>query len=134
MTVAASDYPLLNAFWTMLIFVGWFIWIWMVITIFSDLFRRSDIGGWGKAGWTMLVLALPLFGVLIYLIAQGRNMAGRRMNEAAEAQASFDSYVKSVAGSDGHDTAEIGRAKQLLDNGAITADEYEELKRKVLAS
>jgi hypothetical protein len=135
MTVsAASDYPLLNAFWTMLIFFAWVIWIWMVITIFMDIFRRQDIGGWAKAGWTVFVLVLPFVGVIVYLISQSRAMGERRMREAADAQASFDSYVKSVASTNGHGAAEIGRAKELLDNGAITVDEYEELKRKVLTS
>lgn len=134
MTVlAASDYPLLNAFWTMMIFFAWVIWIWLLITVFMDMFRRQDIGGWAKAGWTVFVLVLPFLGVLVYLISQGRAMSERRIREAADAQASFDTYVKSVAATDGHSAAEIGQAKELLDNGAITRDEFEQLKRKALA-
>jgi hypothetical protein len=136
MIEAESSYPLLNVFWTMVVFFAWMIWIWLLITIFADLFRRSDVSGWGKAGWTVLVIVLPFLGVLIYLIAQGRQMGERRVAEAKASQASFDSYVKSVATStNGHDGAtEIKQAKDLLDSGAISPAEFETLKRKALAS
>jgi hypothetical protein len=134
MVEAASDYPLLNVFWTMVIFFAWMIWIWLLITIFADLFSRRDIGGWGKAGWTLFVLVLPFVGVLIYLISQSNAMADRRMAQVKAQQESFDSYVKSVAASSGGAAAtEIGRAKELLDSGAITQDEYDALKAKALA-
>ena len=133
MVLAASDYPLLDVFWTMFIFVGWFIWVWMLIGIFSDLFRRHDVSGWAKAGWTVFVLVLPLVGVLIYLISQGRHMGERRMAEVKASQESFDAYVRSVASSpDGH-AAEIAKAKELLDSGAISAEEFAQLKAKALA-
>jgi hypothetical protein len=135
MILASTDYPLLNAFWTMMIFFAWFIWIWVAITVFMDIFRRHDIGGWAKAGWTILVLMLPAIGVLIYLISQSHAMAERRMAEAAEQQASFDNYVKTVAASsNGHSATEISKAKELLDSGAITNAEFEALKAKALAS
>ena len=82
MIEAASSYPLLDAFWTMIIFFAWVIWFWMLIVIFSDLFRRSDVSGWGKAGWFVLILFLPYIGVLVYLIAQGKHMAERRQQDA----------------------------------------------------
>lgn len=132
---AASNYPLLDVFWTMLIFFFWMIWIYFLIVIFSDLFSRRDIGGWGKAGWTVLLVVLPYLGVLIYLIGQSGGMAERRAAQAEASKASFDSYVRSVAASDqGKATNEIERAKGLLDSGAITTDEYEALKHKALAS
>ncbi len=135
MVEAASSYPLLDVFWTMIVFFAWCIWIWLLITIFVDLFGRKDIGGWGKAGWTVLVLVLPFIGVLAYLISQSTAMADRRMAQAQAQQASFDSYVKSVAASsDGHGAAEISRAKELLDSGAITPEEFESLKQKALSS
>ena len=140
MITAASDYPLLNAFWTMLVFFAWVIWFWMLIVIFSDLFRREDISGWGKAGWFVLVLVLPYIGVLIYLIAQGKHMAERRQRDAVEAKTQFDDYVRQVSstssnGSSGATaTEEIRKGKELLDSGAITNDEYEALKRKALAA
>ena len=135
MVEAASDYPLLDVFWSMVIFFAWVIWIWMLFTIFADVFSRSDISGWGKAGWCVFVIVLPFLGVLWYLIAQSRAMAERRAAQAQAAQASFDSYVKSVAAStEGQGAAEIERAKQLLDSGAINEAEYQALKQKVLTS
>lgn len=132
MVEAASSYPLLNAFWTMLVFFAWVIWFWLLIVIFSDLFRREDISGWGKAGWFILVLIVPFIGVLIYLIAQGGHMAERRNRDATQAQSQFDSYVKSVSSESSAE--QISKAKQLLDSGAITQAEFEHLKSKALAA
>ena len=70
MPLVAADYPFLDVFWTILIFFSWVIWIWIAITIFADIFRRDDIGGWAKAGWIVFVIILPFLGVLVYLIAQ----------------------------------------------------------------
>ncbi len=135
MVEAASSYPLLNVFWTMILFFAFMIWIWLLITIFADLFSRKDIGGWSKAGWTIFVLVLPLIGVLAYLISQSSAMAERRMAQVEASQQSFDSYVKSVAAStDGHGASEISKAKELLDSGAITREEFEALKQKALSS
>jgi hypothetical protein len=142
MVVAASDYPLLNAFWTMIIFFAWVIWFWMLIVIFGDLFRRTDVSGWGKAGWFVLILFLPYVGVLIYLIAQGKHMAERRQREVVESKAQFDDYVRQVATSSGGGAAsangsaaeQIRQGKQLLDSGAITNEEFDALKRKTLAA
>jgi len=133
MVVAASSYPLADAMWTMLVFFAWVIWLWLLFVIFADLFSRHDIGGWGKAGWVVLIIILPFLGVLIYLISQSSAMADRRLAQAKDAQDSFDKYVKSVANT-GTPTAQISHAKELLDSGAITADEYETLKSKALAS
>ncbi len=73
----ASSYPFLSVFWTMLIFVFWVIWIWIVISVLIDVFRRHDLSGWGKAGWTVFVIILPFLGVLVYLVAHGTGMAER---------------------------------------------------------
>jgi hypothetical protein len=134
MMEASSSYPLANAIWTMFVFFAWVIWIWLLITIFMDLFRRHDVSGWGKAGWVALLLVLPFVGVLIYLIVESKGMADRRQAEVQASQQSFDSYVRSVS-SNGHDAAsQIGQAKELLDSGSISKDEYEVLKQKALAS
>jgi hypothetical protein len=129
--LAATDYPLLNAFWTMLVFFGFILWFWLLFSILGDLFSRHDVSGWGKAGWTVFVIVLPIIGVLAYLISQGQSMGERRMKDAQKAQADFDTYVKSVAASS-TSADEISRAKELLDSGAITQDEYDALKRKAL--
>ncbi len=136
MVEAASSYPLLDAMWTMIVFFAWVIWFWMLIVIFSDLFKRHDVSGWGKAGWFLVLLFLPYLGVLIYLIAQGKHMAERRQQEVVQSKAQFDDYVRQVSATshDGSATEEIRKGKQLLDSGAITQDEYEALKRKTLAA
>jgi hypothetical protein len=128
----AADYPFIDVLGTMLIFFAWVIWFWLLITVFSDLFRRHDISGWAKAGWTALVIVLPYFGVFIYLIAQGKHMAERSSKLAASNRAEFDDYVRSVA-SNGGPSDQIAKAKQLLDSGTIDAAEFEAIKRKALA-
>jgi general stress protein CsbA len=130
--VLAADYPFMDVLWTMIIFFCWVAWIWMLILIFSDIFRR-DISGWAKAAWIVFLIVLPFIGALVYLIANGKDMAERRVRDAATSQAQFDTYVRSVAKSDGGSTGEIEKAKQLLDSGAITQQEFEQLKAKALA-
>jgi hypothetical protein len=130
--VLASDYPFLDVLWTMLVFFAWVIWFWLLITVFADLFRRHDISGWGKAGWIVLCVILPYLGVLIYLIAEGKGMAERRTKEVQTSQADFDRYVRETAGKSGP-TDEIARAKELLDRGAISQAEFDQLKQKALA-
>ena len=128
----AADYPFLNILWSMIIFFLWVAWIWILILILSDVFRRRDLSGWGKAAWTFFVIVLPFLGVLIYLIAESDGMAERRAQDEQGQRAQMDAYVKSVAGSGGP-AAEIDKAKQLLDSGAINQTEYEALKAKALA-
>jgi hypothetical protein len=128
----AADYPFLNILWSMIIFFLWVAWIWILILILSDVFRRDDLSGWGKAGWTLFLIILPFLGVLIYLIAQGDGMSERRAQDVQGQQAQMDDYVRSVAGSGGA-AAEIDKAKQLLDSGAITQTEFDALKAKALA-
>jgi hypothetical protein len=128
----AADYPFLDVLWTMLVFFGWVIWFWLLIVVFSDLFSRHDVSGWGKAGWIVLLVVLPYLGVFIYLIAQGAHMAERKAAQSQAARAEFDDYVKTVAAPGGA-AAEIDKAKQLLDSGAITQAEFDAIKAKALA-
>jgi hypothetical protein len=128
----AADYPFLNILWSMIIFFVWVTWIWMMILILSDVFRRRDLSGWGKAGWTFFLIVLPFLGALIYLIAQSDGMAERRAEDAQGQRAQMDDYVRSVAGSGGP-AAEIDKAKQLLDSGAINQTEFDAIKAKALA-
>jgi phospholipase D-like protein/putative oligomerization/nucleic acid binding protein len=127
----ASDYPFLDVFWTMLIFFLWVIWIWFLIIILTDVFRRRDIGGGKKAVWCIFIIFLPFLGALCYLIANGQGMSERRLEEAQQAKAQMDDYVRTTAG--GGPAGEIEKAKQLLDSGAIDAQEYAALKAKALA-
>ena len=126
----AADYPFLDVLWTMIIFFCWVAWIWIVITVFIDVFRRDDISGWGKAAWVVFVIVLPFLGVLIYLIAQHDGMRDRSVKQAQAQQQAFDDYVRDTAGGS---AGEIAQAKELLDSGAITQEEFDKLKTKALS-
>jgi hypothetical protein len=126
----AADYPFLDVLWTMILFFAWLAWIWIAITIFIDIFRRDDIGGWHKAAWVVFVIVLPFLGVLVYLIAQHDGMRERSLAQAQAQKAEFDQYVRETAGGS---AAEIAKAKDLLDSGAITQAEFDAIKAKALS-
>ena len=127
-----ADWSFGQAMWTMLVFFAWVVWIWLLITVFMDVFRRHDISGWVKALWVVFVILLPYLGVLIYLIVEHKGMADRSIREQQASQAQFDDYVQSVAAK-GDPSEQIAKAKALLDSGAITQAEFDQLKQKALA-
>ena len=129
--VLAADYPFLDVFWTLIIFFAWVVWIWMMIVILTDVFRRRDIGGFAKAAWVVFLIVLPFLGVLVYLIAEHKGMEDRQAEAAQQAQQQTDQYIRSVSGGS---AGEIEKAKGLLDSGAITQTEFDTLKAKVLAT
>jgi hypothetical protein len=129
--VLAASYPFLDVFWTIFIFFLWVLWLWILFTVFADIFRRNDLSGWGKAGWIIFTIVLPYLGVFIYLITQSKGMTQRNLDQARAQRAQFDDYVRSTAG--GGPAAEIDRAKALLDSGAINQAEFEAIKQKALA-
>ncbi len=129
----AADYPFLDILWSMIIFFTWVVWIWMMIIILTDVFRRRDLSGFGKAAWTIFLIILPFLGALVYLIAQHDGMAQRQADAVRGQRAQMDDYVRSVATSGGA-AAEIDKAKQLLDSGAINQTEFDALKAKALAA
>jgi len=131
--ITAASYPFLDVMWTMLVFFMWIIWFWLLITVFSDIFRRHDTSGFAKVAWIVFVIVLPFLGVFIYLIAESKGMAERNIQAQQKAMAQTDDYIRSVA-STSDSTAQIAQAKQLLDSGAITATEYDALKAKALAT
>ena len=94
----ASSYPVLDAFLTMLYFFLFIIWIWLLIWVFIDIFRSSDLSGWAKALWVIFIIILPYLGVLVYLIARGGKMQERTAQQEAQEQKGFDSYIKATAG------------------------------------
>lgn len=114
-----------DVLWSMVVFFFWFMYIWIFITVFADIFRRNDIGGWAKAGWCFLIFVVPFIGALIYLIARPKmTEQDKQMIEAAnEAQRRAAGYSA---------TEEIAKAQELKDKGAITAEEFESIKRKAL--
>ena len=122
--------PLLDNFFAMIWFFLFVMWIWLLITIFVDIFR-SPMSGWAKAGWVIFVLVLPFLGVLIYLIANGSKMQERQLEYAQAAQSAQDSYIKNVAGTE--NTAEqLKTLSDLHDAGKLTDDEYASQKAKLL--
>ena len=118
----------MDVFWSMIIFFFWVIWIWIVITVLIDVFRRQDIGGFAKAAWVIFVVILPWLGVLIYLIAEHDGMQKRSMDQAR--RRSRRSTVRCAPRGGGGTAAEIAKAKELLDSGAITQAEFESLKAR----
>ena len=130
---ATEDYPLLDVMWSMFVFFGLLLFFWLLFVVFGDLFRRRDIGGGAKTLWTVFVILLPYLGVFTYLIVEGRDIAGRRAQEVAEAQQQLEDRMRRIsAPAPAGGAGEIQRGKQLLDEGTITADEFDAIKRRAL--
>ncbi len=128
----AYTYPLLDIFWTMLWIFAFVVWIWLLVYIFMDIFRSHDIGGFAKALWVIFIIVLPLLGVLVYLIARGGKMHERAMKHVQEEEKQFQQYVRQAAGSGG--TAdELSKLAALRDQGAISEDEFQAQKAKLLS-
>ena len=127
-----ANYNFASFLWDVLVIFAFVIWFWLLIVVFGDVFRRRDISGWAKAGWIIVVIVLPYFGVFIYLIAEHDGMAERNTQQLQAQQAVADQYIRSVSGSGGP-ASEIETAKNLLDSGAITQAEYDSIKAKALA-
>lgn len=122
-----DDYSILNFFWTMFIVSIWIMWIWVVISIFMDNFRRNDHGGWAKALWTLFIVFLPIIGVLAYMIARPKNTP-----QDQELMAQFQAQQSRLQG--GAAVDDIAKAKELADSGAITKEEFEQIKTKAMAT
>jgi putative oligomerization/nucleic acid binding protein/phospholipase D-like protein len=115
--------------WSMIWFTMFFIWIWLLITVFGDIFRSHDMGGVAKFLWVLFVIVLPYLGVFVYLIARGHKM----QEHALEAQAAQREYIRQVAGGPSSSTDELARLAQLKDQGTITDAEFQQMKAKVIA-
>jgi len=134
MPLASSySYPLLGAFWTLLEFFLWVLWIWVLIYVMIDIFRSRDLSGGMKALWFLFVLFIPLIGVLVYLIARGGKMQERAVQDARQQDQEFRAYVQDAAGS-GTSAEQLTKLADLRDRGVITAEEFEREKAKVLAT
>jgi hypothetical protein len=131
--IPAISYPLLEVFWTMLIFFAFVVWIWILFTVLADIFRRRDIGGFAKVLWVIFLIVVPYLGVFVYLIAEHGGMTERAVKQQSEAKAEFDHYVQSVA-TQSDPTEQIAKAKQMLDSGTITQTEFEQVKQRALAA
>ncbi len=133
MALASAEYPFLNLMWTMVVFFCWIAWFWLLFVAFGDLYRRADVSGWAKAGWTVLLILLPFLGILLYFVTQGRHVLDRQRARETASRQQFDAYVRSVSTSDNNGAAQIAEARRLLEEGVIDDAEYQELKRKALA-
>jgi len=132
MTLLSSYPPFVSVLWTMAVFFAWIILFWLLITVFSDLFRRHDESGFTKVLWIIFVIILPYLGVLIYLLVNHDGMTERAVRDQRAAQQQIDDHIRSVAPASSSE--EIAKAKQLLDSCAINQAEYESLKAKALAA
>ncbi len=137
-----TNYPLLNLFWTMLEFFIWILWFFLLFKILADIFRSHDMSGWGKAGWIVLVIILPFIGVLAYVITRGRSMGLRDQEQAQKADAAFKQYIRDAAAppTDGVSAStgaghveELSRLADLKANGALSEDEFQKAKDKLLS-
>jgi ABC-type multidrug transport system fused ATPase/permease subunit len=129
----AYTYPLLNLFLTMLEFFLFFLWIWLLIVVFSDIFRSHDLGGFAKAIWVLFVIIIPYLGVLIYLIARGGSMHERAEESAKRQQRAFDDYVKQTAGSSDSSVDQLAKLADLKSKGVISDAEFDAQKAKLLS-
>jgi Phospholipase_D-nuclease N-terminal/Short C-terminal domain len=131
----ATNYPILDAFLTMLYFFLFIIWIWLLIMVFVDVFRSHDMGGWAKALWVIFIIVLPFLGVFVYLIARGGKMHERAAEQAAQQQKAFDQYVQQAAGTPGASAADqLSKLADLKSQGVLSDTEFDAQKAKILAS
>jgi hypothetical protein len=126
----ASSFTFVDALLTVLELALLFIWIWIAIGVIFDIFRSRDLSGWGKAGWILLIVIVPLFGVLIYLIARGHSMHERAVSDAKAQDSAFRDYVRSAASSPADDIAKL---EDLKNRGVISEEEFQRAKAKALA-
>jgi ABC-type multidrug transport system fused ATPase/permease subunit len=129
---SSYSYPILGAFWTIVMIFLWVIWFWILITIIIDIFRSHDLSGWAKALWFVFILFLPLIGVLVYLIARGGKMHERQVRQAQRQEEQVRSYVQEAAGSQSS-ADQLAKLADLRDRGVITAEEFDREKAKILA-
>jgi len=130
----AYDYPLMGVFLSMLWFFLWVIWIMLLFRVIGDVFRSHDMGGFAKALWLLLVIALPFFGVFVYLIARGHAMAQRDMNAALAREQEFKAYVQQTASASPNGSAdELAKLAELNQSGVLTDAEFAQQKAKILA-
>lgn len=121
----------LLALFELFLFFAWFM---CLFWIFGDIFRSKDLGGGAKTLWVLFVIVIPWLGILVYLIARGRGMQERQLEQAKDMHEAQAAYIKSVTATSGSAADQIASAKSLLDSGAITQAEFDQLKAKALAT
>ncbi|CAI7978190.1 putative integral membrane protein [Frankia sp. Hr75.2] len=126
------DYPLLSVFWTMLLFFGFVLWLYLLFIVVSDVFRSRDLSGWAKAGWLAAVIIIPLLGVLAYTIFRGDSMGERAFEDAQRQHALHQAFRPSAVQSQGV-ADEMAKLVALRRNGEISEEEFQQAKSRVLA-
>ena len=129
----AADYPFLDVFWTMVVFFVWIIWIWLLISIIADVFRRRDASGFTKVLWIVFVIVVPFLGVFVYLIARGRKMQEHAIDAAKAQDAAMREYVQNVTSSSSSSADEIAKLVDLRERGVIDDAEFQAAKAKALS-
>ena len=130
--ILATSYPLLEIVWTILVFFAFVVWLMILFTVLSDIFRRHDTSGSMKVLWIIVIILLPYIGTFIYLIVEHNGLTERAQKQQKDAQTQFDDYVQSVAAKS-DPTAQIAKAHELLERGAINQAEFDQIKTKALA-
>lgn len=134
-----DDYPLLNAFLTMMYLFLWVLWFFLLFKVITDIFQDHSLNGWAKAAWVIFVILLPYLGVLVYLIARGRGMGRREAKQAEDREAAFRQYVQQAArpegeaGSGGGHVSDLAKLAELKERGHLSQEEYDKAKTKLLA-
>jgi hypothetical protein len=131
--VLAADWQVGEVLWTFLWFTLSFIWIWLAISVFVDIFRSHDMNGWVKALWVLFIIVLPYLGVLVYLIARGGKMQQHAVEAAKQQDAAMQQYIRQAAGSSPSPADELHRLADLKERGVIDDAEFQRLKAKVVA-
>ena len=133
MSLFAAEWGTGQVFWSILWFFLFFIWLWMLIVVFGDIFRSDDLSGWGKALWSIFIIIVPYLGVFVYLIARGGKMGARVAADAKAQDEAFQQYVRQTAGTSAASTAdELERLAQLHNQGVLNDAEYAQAKAKAL--
>ncbi|MEZ0092964.1 SHOCT domain-containing protein [Streptacidiphilus sp. EB129] len=140
-----NNYPLLSIFWSMFEFFIWILWFFLLFKIITDIFRSHDMGGWAKAGWIVLVIVLPFVGVLAYVIVRGKSMGQRDLEARQRSEDAFKAYVRDAAGEPGGgavgatasggsgDVDQLAKLAELRTSGALSDEEFQQAKQKLLA-
>ncbi|MFE2032805.1 SHOCT domain-containing protein [Streptomyces scopuliridis] len=130
----AYDYPVLGAFWTMLLIFFWVLWFVLLFRVVVDIFRDDTMSGWAKAGWLVLVIVLPFLGVFVYILARGKGMGRRETEHVRAQQKAFDTYVRETAKGGGgtSEVEELAKLSEIRAKGDITDEEFRRAKEKIL--
>jgi len=129
-----ADFGTGQVLWSILWFTMFFIWIWLLIMVFTDIFRSQDLSGWGKAIWSIFVIFLPYLGVFVYLIARGHKMGEHAAAEAKAADEAQRAYIQTVVSNAGSPADELAKAAELKEKGLIDDAEFAAMKAKILGA